>query len=160
MLTTLLTKNMLINKLSLLEVYWRDISPSHANNSIIYGPVSPGRGKTSIFVYLFFERQSWCGLGNVDIKVRSSVTFLKWTSDLNYWRKIFKKIFFIDFLMDLLRDFYITLKIMPTWTLKISLYMAPTYFLLHTLKVKHEYRHFYKSWLIWIKSKKSWVLTG
>ena len=41
-----------------------------------YGPVAPGRGKPSIFVYLFFEMQSWCGLGNVDIKVWSSVTLM------------------------------------------------------------------------------------
>ena len=48
-----------------------------------HGPVSPGLGKASIFVYLFFERQSWCGMGNDGIKVWSSVTIPKWVSHLN-----------------------------------------------------------------------------
>ena len=36
--------------------------------------------------------------------------------------------------MDFLIDFFITLKIMPTWALKISFYMQTTHFLLNTMK--------------------------
>ena len=100
-----------------------------------YGPVSSGRGKTSIFVYLLFlERHSWCGMGNEGIKFWSSITFPKWTSNLNYLRNNVNKINLIDFLRDYLRGLFNRLKISPTWALKFSLYKAPTHFLLHTLK--------------------------
>ena len=36
--------------------------------------------------------------------------------------------------MDFLKDFFIRLKNIPTWAMKISLYMTPTNLLLHTLK--------------------------
>ena len=100
------------------------ISGSPDNES--YGPADPGRKKPSIFVLLFFQIRSWCGLGNEGIKVWSNVTFLR-LIDLHYWWQTFK-----DLLMEFLRYLFNRLKNMQTCALKISLHMTPTHILLHT----------------------------
>ena len=103
-------------------------------NPTVYGPIGPGAKKHSFYVTLFLEMQSWCGLGNADILMLSSGTFLKWTGELSLRRNFVQKNIFMDFFDRFLGKFCIILENTPTLALHIFLDITPTVFLLHTMK--------------------------